>query len=328
MRTAPLVTLILLGACAAKTPQPNAAPSGLNQEVVMLDPGAEPRAEVRYFRAPGMSERVLLQLSLANFLETSAGAAVAVPPVVDLVLHLGSTYRGDSSDVWGYPMRLEMIGIKGAEQLSEEQRARLVVELAPLREVQGVFEVDDRGITRKAQVTLPKQEVSPRLLTLLGNLRTTLLGAALPRESIGVGARWEAERIIQIGRMSVPQTVTYTLLARDADELRIGVAVRQSAKPQSFPIGLDDTTFVLESYEMNAVGTTVTELHRLAPLSEIRAVSQMRAAVHRAGAVEPVAMSGEATISIVPLPAGMGQTPPPASAPAGDGTAQPTSAAE
>jgi hypothetical protein len=104
--------------------------------------------------------------------------------------------------------------------------------------------------------------------------------------------------------------------------------VRQSAKPQSFPIALDDTTFALESYEMNAVGSTVMELHRLAPLSEVRAVSQMRAAVHRAGAVEPVAISGEATILIAPLPAGVGEAPLPESAPAGEQTAQPTSAAQ
>jgi hypothetical protein len=324
MRTSTLLLLLALGACAAKTPKPNDAPSALNQEVALLDPGAEPRAEVLYHRTPGQSERVLLRLSVAHLLETQAGEGVSATPVVDLVLHLGSTYRGEGG-AWGYPMRIEMIGVQGAEQLSEEQRARLSAELAPIGEVQGVFELDDRGITRKAQVT-PPAGVSPRLLALLGNLRTGVLAAALPREPIGIGARWETDRIMHIGRMSVPQTVTYTLLARELDELRIGVTVRQSAKAQSFQMGLDDTTLNIESYELSAVGTLVMELHHLAPLSELRVLSQMRATLQRAGKLEPVAMSGEGAILIAPVPAGVGAAPGAEPARPHAGAAQPAAA--
>ena len=322
MRTTILVLLTLLGACAAKTPKPNDAPGALNLDVVLLDPGAEPRSEVRYHGASGKTDRVLLRLSLANFLETSAGTAAVATPVLDLVLHLGATYRGDTEGVWGYPIRMEMIGINGADQLSDEQRAKLVAELAPVSQVKGVFELDERGITRNAEVSMPPG-VSPRLLTLLGNVRTTLLAAALPKEAVGIGARWEAQRIIKLGQMNVPQTVTYTLLDRDQDVLRLGVAVRQSAKPQSFSIGLDGTTFDLESYEMSAVGSVIVDLHGLAPLAEMHALSQMRATMRRAGEAAPVAMSGDGTILIAPLPAGIGEAPVPESVPPKDETAQP-----
>lgn len=308
MRTTVIVLVALLGACAGKTPQPSAAPAGLNLEVVTLDPGAEPREQLRYHGASGRTERMLLRLSLASFIETRAGAAVAEAPVLDLVLQLGSTYRGETDDLWGYPLRMEMIGINGAEQLDAETREKLATELAPIAQVRGIFEIDDRGITRSAEVSMPAGG-SPRLLTLLGNIRSTLLAAAFPKEAVGVGARWEAERIIKVGQMSVPQTVTYTLLERDEDVLRIGIAVRQSAKPQEFAIGMDGTTFQLESYEVSGVGSTVVDLHGLAPLSELRAQSQLRATLRRAGQVEPVAMSGDVTIQIAPLPDGVGKAP-------------------
>jgi hypothetical protein len=137
---------------------------------------------------------------------------------------------------------------------------------------------------------------------MLGNVRTTLLAAALPKEAIGVGARWQAERIITVGGMKVPQTVTYTLLEREEDVLRLGISVHQSAKPQEFPMGMDGTTMHIEAYEVNAVGTTVVDLHGFAPLSELHAVSQMRATVHRGTAVEPVAVNGDLKILIAPLP--------------------------
>jgi hypothetical protein len=309
--------MLLLGACAAKTPKPNDAPSGLNLEVVLLDPGAEPRAAIRYHGASGKSERMLLRMSLANFIETSAGAALAAAPVLDLVLHVGATYRGEAEGVWGYPLSMEMIGVNGAENLDEKAKAALAAELAPITQTRGVFEVDDRGITRNAEVSIPPG-ASARLLTMLGNVRTILLAAALPKEPVGVGARWEAERVIKVGKMVVPQTVTYTLLDREEDVLRLGVAVRQSAKPQEFPLGLDDSTFHLEAYEVSAVGSAIVDLHGLAPVSEMHALSQLRATVTRAGQVEPVAMSGDLTLQIIPLPSSMqvqapAEAPPPAS---------------
>lgn len=300
MRSTLCVLMILLGACAAQTPKPNEARGGLDQEVTVLEAGAEPREQLRYHGSSGRTERLLLRLSLANFLETSAGTAGGATPVLDLVMHVGGTYRGSSEGLWGYPLKFEMIGVNGADGLKPEQLDALAKELEPIARTNGVFEIDNRGITRSAEVTVPP-EASPRLIAMLSNVRTTLLAAALPREPVGIGARWEADRIVTVGGMKVPQTVTYTLLAREVDVLKIGLSMRQSAKPQEFP-RLDGTVMSLESYEMNAVGTTVVDLHGFAPLSEVRAQSQLRATVKRGGLAEPVALNGEVNILIAPLP--------------------------
>jgi hypothetical protein len=201
-----------------------------------------------------------------------------------------------------------MIGIQGADQLAPEAQAALATELAPITRTTAVFEIDDRGITRSAKVNVPP-EASPRLLAMLGNLRTTLLAAALPQEAVGIGARWQAERIVHVGELKVPQTVTYTLLAREDDVLRIGISLRQSATPQEFVMGLDGSKLHVEAYEVNAVGSTIVDLHGFAPLSEIHAVSQMRATLTRGAEVEPVAVNGDLTILIAPLPEGVGPAP-------------------
>jgi hypothetical protein len=83
-------------------------------------------------------------------------------------------------------------------------------------------------------------------------------------------------------------------------------------------LGLDGSKLTIEAYVVNAVGSTVVDLHGFAPLSEIHAVSQMRATMQRGGQIEPVAVNGDLTILIGPLPEGVVPAQQPAAAPGAD----------
>jgi hypothetical protein len=296
---------LLLVACAGKAPAVNSAPAGLNVEVKTLHAGAEPREQLRYHGSFGKTERVLVRLSLASFIETRVAAAAVAAPTLDLVMRVGDTYRGAKENTFGYPIQFEIVGISGADALSEAQLSALREELMPIKNTKGQFEIDDRGITRRAEVSVP-QGASPRLLSLLGNVRTTLLSAALPKEEVGIGARWEVDRLVKVGQLMVPQTVTYTLLDRAGEVLRIGVSLRQSAEPQSVPLDASGaTTLEIEAYEVSAVGTTLVDLHGFAPLSEIHGLSQMRGTIRRGSQVEPVAINGDLVLQVAPLPSNL-----------------------
>jgi hypothetical protein len=302
MRRIVPILIILFAACGGEAPKVNDSRSAINLDVTMLDAGAEPRQELRYQRAAGRNERLLLRLSLANLLETRVGSAVAVTPVLDLVLGVGPTYQAKEAGVWGYPIHFELIGVHDTDGLSTDERNALVEELTPVAHAQGTFEIDERGITRNAQVTIPP-DMSPRLVSLLGNIRTTLVSSALPKEAIGIGARWQTDRIVKVGELSVPQTVVYTLLGREGDLLRIGVSLRQSATPQQFTLGEHGAVFKLEAYEGSAVGTVLVDLHGFVPLTDVHGQSQMRATVQRGDQSEPMSVSGDVSIQIAPLPA-------------------------
>lgn len=304
MRKTAMILLASLAACAGRTPAPKDAPAGINVDVKTLYDGAEPREELRYHGAVGTLEHLLVRLSLATFVETRTASAAISSPVLELVMRVGDTYRGEGERTWGYPIRFEIIGITGAESLSEKAHEALSQELLPIAKAEGVFEIDDRGITRRADVTVPPG-ASPRLLAMLGNIRTTLLSAALPKEAVGRGARWEVDRLVKVGPVMVPQTVTYTLLDRAGDVLRLGVSLRQSADAQSVPLSSDGTTLELEAYEVSAVGSTIVNLAGFAPLSEVRGVSQMRGTLRRGAAIEPFAIDGDVIIQIAPLPEGV-----------------------
>jgi hypothetical protein len=312
MRRNFLTLLVLLAACAGETPKVNDNRAGIDLDVKLLEPGSEPRSELRYQGVVGSTERLLLRLSLAGFLDTRVGSAAAVAPTLDLVLNVGPTTHNAEKSTWGYPVSFELIGVHGADQLSTQDQADLTALLEPITRAHGVFEIDDRGITRSADVSVPP-EASPRLMTLLGNVRITLLSSALPKEAVGMGARWQTERVVKVGPMNVPQTVVYTLIAREGDVLKLGVSLRQSASPQQFPLGTDGTTFHLEQYEGSAVGTSLVDIHSLVPLTDVSGQTQMRASIQHAGQSEPLAMGGDVMIQITPLPAAA--APAPATAP-------------
>jgi hypothetical protein len=307
MRYVLMTLLVLSAACSGETPKVNDSRAGIDLDVKLLEPGNEPRSELRYQGVAGNTERLLLRLSLAGFLDTRIGSALALAPVVDLVLNVGPTTHDAKNGTWGYPVSFELIGVHGADQLSKEDQDDLTELLEPITRSHGTFEIDDRGITRKADVSI-SPDVSPRLLTLLGNIRTTLLSSALPKEPVGIGARWQTERVVKVGALNVPQTVVYTLVSREGDVLKLGVSLRQSASPQQFALGSDGTTFQLEQYEGNALGTSLVDVHSLVPLTDLSGQTELRASVQHAGKSEPFAMGGDVTIQITPLPAAIAPT--------------------
>ena len=307
---------LVLAACAGTTPEAKEAPGGVNLEPVTLDRGAEPRGPLRYMAKQDQNQKLLLRLSLGSFVETQLAYAEAELPIVDLIAAVGPSFRTEQPNIFGYPIRFEFVRIEGGEGLDEQTRGEVMAEMAHLTETSAVFEIDDRGITRKATVSISKK-ASPRMMTLLGNIRTTLLSAALPVEDVGIGARWQVDRVLEVGGMKVPQQVTYSLLGRDSEHLRIGVTVRQSAPPQQFALGAEGgDKLIVEAYEVSAVGVTLVDLREFAPLGELHGLSQIRGTYTTATASTPFLVNSDLMVQLAPLPAEAAVPAPAAATPA------------
>jgi hypothetical protein len=299
--------------CAKQTPKPQEAPNGTNLQAQLLEPGAEPREQLRYKRADGLTENLILEFSLATLLETAGASALVEAPVLALGLTMGEVRCTSAPEpLCNYPFRFRMIGVKMPQGASEEQTAELGRAVAPLGSVTGTFEVDARGITRRADVDVPPG-VPPRLLTLLGNIRTSLITVPLPEEAVGVGARWQVQRLHNVGKIKTTQTMVYSLLERNDRVLRLGVTLRQSADPQE--VAYDEATSLkIDSYEFSGTGSMIMSLDALTPLSEIRGNSELRGTVRSDGQSEPLAVAGSVEAVVAPMPAeAVPPTPPGAS---------------
>jgi hypothetical protein len=265
-------------------------------EVTLLDAGAEPRDHLRYQLPKGQAERLVIQLGLSSLLESPEASLKLDDVVLELALNIGSTYELED-DLWACPIRFEVAGLRTPEAISEEQRAMLIEQIAPLSLVSGVFEIDAQGLMHDAVLTVPP-EVPPRLLAAIANVRTSLVTAPFPLERVGVGARWEVQHAFDIGPMEVRQVVNYTLLGRDGSALRIGLTVHQSAHPQELFLDGQGTKLSVQSYEVSSVGSSFVDLHAIAPLGALRGSSELRATLHRGGQDEAIALSGAMFVNV------------------------------
>jgi hypothetical protein len=293
--------LVFAAGCAGSHKKSNDERANVAEfEVKVLDAGAEPRKPLRYQRVAGRSERLIIQLGLARFLETTQGADLSAA-AVKVGLNVGAISPVEK-DVWAYPITLELVGVETPASWTEDERAFVEKQLEPLSQVTGTFQVDTRGVTRRADLNVPSG-LSPRLLALLGNVRTLLVSAPFPVDAVGVGARWQVERPVQVGPIKATQTTTYTLLERQESVLRIGVTIQQSATPQDVMLSKDGADKLsLEAYQVSSVGSSVVNLEDITPHSELRGNSEMRAVLHRGGqAPVAVAVGGELLVNVEPV---------------------------
>ncbi len=86
----------------------------------------------------------------------------------------------------------------------------------------------------------------------------------LPREPIGLGARWRAVRTLN-GAATITQTITATLRERAGDTLTVDVAVDEEPVDSVFTVPGSGATLTISSYTMSGTGTMIIDLARGLP---------------------------------------------------------------
>lgn len=295
--------LITLFGCTKTKSEVRATPSGIGLETQVLETGGEPREQLRYKRVTGLTEDLIIEVGLASFVQAGEDAAPVASPVLALGLNIGST-SCTTDGACTYPVQFRVIGVRMPEGSSEADAKAMESAMAALAQVTATYEVDARGITQRADVVIPTT-VSTRLATLLGNIRTALISVPLPEEAVGVGARWQVERLHEVAGIKTKQTVVYSLLERDGRLLRLGMTLQQSAAPQEVPFD-SESAFQVEAYEVSASGSMVMSLDALTPLSELHSNSELRGIVRRGEKNEPVRMAGSGDVIVAPVAASTG----------------------
>jgi hypothetical protein len=98
---------------------------------------------------------------------------------------------------------------------------------------------------------------------MIVNARTTLSRVVLPAEPVGLGARWEARKEIELYGFKVEQVDSYTLVERVGDEIKLNVTVTQNALPQTVDFPEDGLAISVEEMTANANGEIILNLNAL-----------------------------------------------------------------
>jgi len=231
--------------------------------VTLLDAGAEPLAPLRYKIAEGTVTKSTMDFTMATLATTADAAALSVIPGVRL--HIVSGPATVTKNGTRFQVNIEKAEAAIPQGLDPEVADDLRRSAAILDDVGGTVEMNDRGVVVSAELNdrAKSADVPIRLLTMIVNARTTLSRVVLPAEPVGLGARWEAHKEIELFGFQIQQVDTYTLVERVGDEIKLNVTVTQNAVPQTIDFPDEGISITAEQMIANAQGEIVLNLNAL-----------------------------------------------------------------
>ena len=254
--------LLVLGSCKKDGTSATAADANADP-VLLLDAGAEPQALLRYKIAEGTTTKSNMDFTIATLAKTSESASLSVVPGVRLHIVSGpamATERGVKFEV-----KIAKAEAAIPQGLDPKVAKELQESAAILDDVGGTVEMNDRGVSLSTELNdrAKSPDIPLRLLMMIVNARTTLSRVVLPAEAVGLGARWEARKELQLYGFTVQQVDTYTLVERVGDEIKLNVVVTQNALPQTVDFPDEGIAISVEQMSANANGEIILNLNAL-----------------------------------------------------------------
>jgi len=253
----------LLAWTGCKKDESSTTPAPSGDPVLLLEAGAEPRVPLRYKIAEGTITKSNMDFTMATLATTDDAAALSVVPGVRLHIVSGPAMATDD----GVKFEVNVAKAEAAvpQGLDPEVAEELRQSAAVLDDVGGTVEMDNRGMTLSAELNdrAKSPDIPLRLLMMIVNARTTLSRVVLPAEPVGLGARWEARKEIELYGFKVEQVDSYTLVERVGDEIKLNVTVTQNALPQTVDFPEDGLAISVEEMTANANGEIILNLNAL-----------------------------------------------------------------
>jgi hypothetical protein len=196
--------------------------------VRLLEPGTEPRSELRYTLTNGKSAMEMsMDLQLALKMGDQALPASPLPRMIMVLDVAISKATGTDAHVVG-KLRTAKV-----EARSEEERAvgnALGPKLAKLAGLTTTGTFDRRGFVHDAKIVMPP-DLAPELSETADQLQQSIGAVAvpMPQEPIGVGGSWRVLKRVNAGGVDTVQLSTYTVTARDGDAIALTAEVAQFA---------------------------------------------------------------------------------------------------
>ncbi|MFN8519443.1 MAG: hypothetical protein U0667_08665 [Chloroflexota bacterium] len=233
---------------------------------VLLDPGAEPRTELRYRLGSGTFEMTVDSTQSISVEADGTSQSVDLPTtrfVVEMVI-------APTSEAGVSRVDFRYLGAGLAEAGDAEMGVAIQDAFEPLLGLTGWMLMDATGKALDLGFE-GTDELPPALAASISDFERlgTELSAPLPTEPVGIGARWRVLLEVPSQGLVMHQTVDYTLLERTDDAIVLAIDTDQTADPGPFsPASLPaGTTADLVALDGSGSGTMRLTLDGLVPTS-------------------------------------------------------------
>lgn len=240
------------------TPQassPASPPPSIDEVVVeLVEPGADPRHEMRLDPEVGASTTVEMRMTMAmeSTVDGQAAPAAEIPP---MVMAMTLTIDEVAAERLSMSYTYDQVSVDGPDP------AGVADVLATMEGLAGTITTTRRGAYLEGDITAPPG-IDPTVASMLDQFEQQMssMTVPLPQEAVGVGAVWLATTGFEVNGVSTVNKMTYELRAWDGDTYELGVEIDQ----QILPATIDEGAATIEILEgANSGAGTMTGTLRL-----------------------------------------------------------------
>lgn len=270
--------------------------------VTLVEAGAEPREVARFALEPGQSRTVTL--SMAMQVAMTLGTQSIDPSVLPVVeVQMDVTAKAPKRGA--FPVSFEVTSAKRSELESASERLKKAMDtgVAGMADSKGSFAIDASGRRTAIDFGLPDVP-TPGLRPSLAGFQQLFsqLFVVFPQEPVGVGASWTSTSHFELSGIPIEQRATYTLRAREGNELALDVSFEQSATGDvESPAGV-----ALEDTQFGGTGTGSLTVRLDAPFpvtAQAQSRTRSQSSVTMGGGAQSVEMDLLSTLQISAPPA-------------------------
>ena len=277
----------------ADAARPNALPSNSTSSVKLLAAGAEPRRALRLRPKAGTVSQGLITVQTAM---TMAMAGTQMPSMDMPAMKIPVTTRVESVSDNGeihYTTTIGEVDVAASGEAVPGMGDAMRASVSQLKGATTSARMDSRGNVTTAAVAQSAGQGTTQSPEEQVNEALSDFAVPYPEELIGIGAKWECQRVIRNQGLTLNQTSVYELMSLTNDRAELKVTLRQTAANQkiasSMMAGMDAD---LQKLTGSGDGRIVVDPSRLLPLSgEVSSKTDMQMGMNVAGQAQSMEMS-------------------------------------
>jgi hypothetical protein len=243
-------------------------PTGTQPIVKLLEPGADPRSDLSYALTKGTAQKMAMAMDMAVAVKTK-GQAMPQTPMPRMTM-IFDTSVADKNAAGEFKIDSRLVGTSvdpnGGQQ---EQMARaLRPQIDAMKGLGMAYWVGPKGNVRDVKLDMPAGMPAAAQQIMNGMSQSfESMVTPLPKEPVGVGARWQVVSRLSTGGADILQSAIYTLKSRSGTRAALDVTLVQLAandviQTPQMPKGMSAK---VRSFNSNGSGTTQLDLGSVAP---------------------------------------------------------------
>lgn len=220
--------------------------------MTLVDPGVEPRASIGPSLSGAQSVQLTTRSTVTQQIDDQAVQDFSTP---ELTLPLTAQAPEDDEDV-----TLRIGVATSADQ-------RLTDSLVPAEGSEaGLTTTDTGAVTALRIIPADNAQDSARAAIEQALNQAVYRSVSFPTEDVGIGAVWTIQQQV-ISGLTLNQTTTATLRARDGDRATIDIRIDQTPESTTLELPDDAGQLAIDSYTMSGAGTLEIDLTKPLPTS-------------------------------------------------------------